>query len=258
MIILSLVLFVSGKFHFDQPLKNYFNNVFQPFFSYASLIIHETKQTVWSFFHFYQLKKENETLTLKLSKLEKQLLETKEIKQENKRFHKLLDFKSQMNFQTIPARIIGQDFSNWYNSIIINKGTRNGVFPDQAVLSLKGVVGKVMESFKNSAKIMLISDKNSQVGGLVLRTRDIGILQGMNKDFLTLNFLTRTSEIKKGDLIITSGFDSLFPKGIILGEVINVYDEDFGLYKYADIAPTVNFNKLEEVLVIFNKQDAKT
>lgn len=249
-IILSILLFITGRYKADFSVKQYVMNFFHPLFSYTHSAVEKTQKVFFSLFHFYSLGKSNEQLTRQMEELQNKLLETEEIRKENDRLNELLQFKSQLKFRVVPAKIIGHDSSNWKKSILINKGREDGVLTHHAVICPKGIVGKIVESFDHNAKVMLIIDNDSQVGGMILRTRDIGVLYGRDKDICLLNYLSRNADIKKGDLVITSGFDGFFPKGVILGEVEKVYSEDFGLYKYAEIVPAVDFNKLEEVLVI--------
>lgn len=237
-------------------IKRPFIRFFSPVLSYVSLFVQEVEETFSALIHFYSLKKENKRLENTIAELKRQLMENQEIRLENIRLHGLFHFKSKLNFSVTAARIVGQDPSNWYNGIIVDKGNRHGIEPDQVVLSLNGVVGKVMEVYKNNAKIMLLSDKNSQIGGLVLRTRDIGVLQGKGGQTCVLDYLPRASDVKPTDMIISSGLDNRFPKGLLLGEVTAVYSEKSGLYKYAEVKSSVEFDKLEEVLIIINKNKA--
>ena len=249
-IVLCITLFVIGRYKVDLPLKQYVMDFFHPLISSTHSAVEKTRKMFFSLFHFYSLGKSNEELTRKMEELQSKLLETEEIRKENDRLNELLQFKSQLKFRVVPAKIIGHDSSNWKKSILINKGREEGVLTHHAVICPRGIVGKVVESFDHNAKVMLIVDNESQIGGMILRTRDIGVLYGRDKDICLLNYLSRNADIKKGDLVITSGFDGFFPKGVILGEVEKVYSEDFGLYKYAEIIPAVDFSKLEEVLVI--------
>ena len=98
----------------------------------------------------------------------------------------------------------------------------------------------------------LLSDKNSQIGGLILRTRDIGVLQGKGGQICILNYLPRSSDVKPSDMVISSGLDNRFPKGLLLGEVLAVHFEKSSLYKYAEVKSAVEFDKLEELLIITN------
>lgn len=257
LLIVSLFTLLLGKYNKDIILKNKILPVLSPVISVSNKFIYQTKDIMNSLFHFFRYKSENEKLIKRIDILEKKLIENMEIRVENERLNKLLNFRSQLEYNTIPAKIISQNFSNWYQSILINKGLNDGITPDLAVLSTRGVVGKVTESYKNISKVMLLADKYSQVGGLVHRTRDIGVLKGLDKDYCLLDYLSRNSDIRPGDLIITSGLDGVFPKGIILGAVSKIATADFGLYKYAEVYPSVDFSELEEVLVITKSSGKK-
>ena len=249
-ILLSVALLILDRYGADYGLKKKLLDQLNPFFTYTHQVVQGMKKNLFFLLNFRRLGMENELHSKKIQELEQKLLETDEIRSENDRLNELLNFKSQLKFRVVPAKIIGHDSSNWKKSVIINKGLDDGVLPHHAVICPKGIVGKVVESYQNSAKVMLLIDNESQVGGMILRTRDIGVLQGQDKDDCLLNYLSRNADVKKGDLVITSGFDGFFPKGIILGEVDEVFSEDFGLYRYARIIPTVDFSKLEEVLII--------
>lgn len=256
-ILLSLSLYIFGRYNFDYIFKKNVMSIFDSYFLHTHNFIKETKDIIYSLFNFYKLKHENENLLSNIDELKQQLNEMKEIKIENDKLNMLLDFKSQLKFKTIAAQVIGHDPSNNEKSILLNKGRSDGVLPNHAILCPQGLVGKIVESFDNSSKAMLLVDSDSKIGCMILRTRDLGVLQGQNNNLLIVNYLPRNADVKEKDLVITSGFDGLFPKGIILGEIEKIYAEDFKLYKCAEVTPTVDVNKLEEVLIVKTHLDPK-
>jgi len=221
-----------------------------PLLSYVHDATQEIKEGLLAFSHFYRLKKANDILSQENQDLKKQLLENQEFLLENKRLTGLLGFKSQLNYPVIAARIIGRESSNWAHSILIDKGIQNGVQLNQAVICSQGAVGTVVGTSLRNATVMLLIDKNSQVGGLVQRTRDMGVLQGNPEDLCSFNYLSKNAQVIAGDLVIGSGQNSRFPQGILLGEVVSVKWDHTGLYKMADLIPAVDFYKLEEVLIV--------
>jgi rod shape-determining protein MreC len=123
---------------------------------------------------------------------------------------------------------------------------------DATVITELGLVGKVVSVTPHSAKVLLITDPDSAVGGRVQRSRDVGIVEGSieQANMVQMVNIPREADIKEGDLIISSGLGGVFPAGLIIGKVENIKDEEYSFFRRASIKPAVNFNRLEEVLVI--------
>ncbi len=258
LILFSLLLLFSNRFDFSKKIKRPIVNTLSPLLSYVHHVTLQVKGALWALGHFYQLKNGNDALSQENDALKKQLLENQEIRMENKRLTELLGFQSQLNYSVVAARITGKGSSNWSRSVLIDKGLKDGVDLNLAVMCSQGAVGTVVEAFPKSATVMLLIDKNSQVGGLVQRTRDMGVLQGNPDDFCPFNYLSKNAQVIAGDLVVGSGQNSRFPKGVLLGEVVSVKWDRTGLYKMAEVNPAVEFNKLEEVLVVTPAPKTKT
>ncbi len=149
-----------------------------------------------------------------------------------------------------PAQIIGKDPSNWFKTIIIDKGTDDGIKENQAVVTHQGVVGHIIEVTPKAAKVLLISDQNSSVAVIIQDNRTEGIMLGMQHGRCKIDYLTRTAEIHEGDMVITSGLGGIFPKGLRVGAVTQIKKKSYGLFQDAEVHPFVDFSKLEEVLII--------
>jgi rod shape-determining protein MreC len=201
------------------------------------------------------LKEENLSLQEKVRKLSRERLSFRDLKRENRRLRRLLGFKDASSNKLLPAQVIGRDTMHWYSSIIIDKGLRDGVAPGMVVVSEEGVIGKVIEVTPSISKVLLVVDKQSRIGGIVQRTRGMGIIEGTSFNTCRLNYLSRQSEAQAGDKVLTSGLGGVYPKGLYIGEIIKVHEGEYGLYKYADILPGVDFAKLEEVLVLVEKRE---
>jgi len=161
-----------------------------------------------------------------------------------------LNFRKTIPFTTIPAQVIGRDPSNWSNSLIIDKGLNGGIKQNRAVLSTKGLVGRVLEVGVYSAKILLITDPNSKVGVMIQRNRQGGILIGLPDGRCKIIYIALDSDVMPGDKVITAGFGTIFPKDILVGEVLRVDKEPGRLYKSAVIKTAEDLSKLEEILCI--------
>ena len=214
-------------------------------------------KTINSFFNsarrilpFASLREENRLLRERINFLNSKIEEFKIISSDNDRLKELLDFSKTIPFTTIPAQVIGRDPSNWSNSLIIDKGLSGGVKQNKAVLSMKGLVGRVLEVGRYSAKILLITDPNSKVGVMVQRNRQGGILVGGTGGRCKMIYIALDSDVMPGDKVITAGFGTIFPKDILIGEVVKVEKEPGRLYKSAVVKMAEDLSRLEEVMCI--------
>lgn len=189
-------------------------------------------------------------LKQKIRELEKELVEFEEVRLENKRLRGLLGFKQGVRKSSIPALVIGRDPNNWSSVVFVDKGRDDGITKDTVVISGGGLAGRVRESAKTMAKVMLINDIDSKVGAIVQRSREQGLVVGTLEGNCKLIYLSLDSDIKKGDKILTSGMGSVYPKAILIGRVTEVAKEKGRLYKYAIVEPSSNLSKIEEVLCV--------
>jgi rod shape-determining protein MreC len=150
----------------------------------------------------------------------------------------------------IGAEVIGQDPSSWFKSVTIDKGERDGVKKGMAVISPAGVIGQVLKTAPHYTTVLLITDYNSAVDSIVQRTRAKAIVEGKGENRCQLKYLLRTEEVAVGDVVVTSGLAGNFPKGLMVGEIKKVDKKGHGVFQYAELAPSVDLAKLEEVFVI--------
>ena len=199
---------------------------------------------------FASLREENRLLRERINLLNRKIEELKMVSGDNDRLKELLAFRKTMPFTTVPAQVIGRDPSNWSNSLIIDKGLDSGVKQNKAVLSTRGLVGRVLEVGRYSSKILLITDPNSKVGVMIQRNRHGGILTGRPDGRCKMVYIALDSDVAPGDKVITAGFGTIFPKDILVGEVTRVDKEPGRLYKTAIIKTAEDLSKLEEVMCI--------
>jgi len=148
------------------------------------------------------------------------------------------------------ARVVGQDPSNLARYIIIDQGSEEGVKTGMPVVTPQGLVGRVTATGTHWAKVLLITDATSAVNAVVQSTRATGIVQGDVNGNLTIKYLPQGEAIKVGDLILTSGMGGGFPKRLVIGQVTSVRRHDIELFQEAEIQPSVDFARLEFVLVL--------
>jgi rod shape-determining protein MreC len=199
---------------------------------------------------FAVLKEENRVLRDKVDSLSRMTEEARVINDDNARLRSLLDFRQIIPFTTIPAQVIGRDPSNWSNSLIIDKGYSSGIKSNMAVMSTRGLVGRIVEMGRVSSKALLITDPNLKVGVLIRRNRQGGIMTGWPGGRCKIIYIPLDSDVRPGDKVMTAGIGRVFPKGILIGEIEKVGREGGRLYKYAILKPSQDLSRLEEVLCI--------
>jgi rod shape-determining protein MreC len=173
---------------------------------------------------------------------------------ENQRLKKLLKFTKDIDSEYLAAQVTGKDSSKWFKTIIVNRGKDSGVGINFPVIVPAGVVGQVIEVSQNYSKVLLITDRMSGVDSLVQENRGRGIVSGTNDDICELKYLLRKFDVEKGQHIITSGMDGVFPKGLRIGKITQVTKKTSGIFQEVSVKPFVNFEKLEEVLIVFKNQ----
>lgn len=223
---------------------------FVDFISPALKTIKTAASSVKVIIPFASLREENRLLRERINLLNRRIDELKVFSAENDRLKTLLTFRKSIPYSTIPAQVIGRDPTNWSNSIIIDKGSLSGLRDNRAVLFTRGLVGRLIEIGRTSAKVLLITDPNSKVGVMIQRNRQGGILVGRSDGRCKVIYIALDSDVAPGDKVITAGFGSVFPKDILVGTVISVGKEPGRLYKYAIVKTAEDLSKLEEVLCI--------
>jgi len=189
--------------------------------------------------------------------------ELRENRAEVERLRILLTFKeiNQGQYVTEAARVIARSPNNWYKTITIDKGMDSGITRDMPVISPDGLVGKVISASANSAQVCLLTDREMAVGAILQQTRETrGIVEGMgDSDTLRMINIPYYSQVKIGENVVTSGLSTIYPPGIQIGVIKDIKRESNGLVLSATVTPAVDFNRMEEVLVIkkFQAVEAK-
>ncbi len=209
---------------------------------------------VWGhYFFLISTAEANESLRAELQRLLAEKNRCKEIELSNQRLRGLLNFHKEFDIHVFAAEVIARDPSGWFKTIIIDKGSVNGVRKRMPVVVSAGVVGQIIEVSPYYSKVLLVIDNNSAVDGLCQRTRARGVVKGSENDQCDFVYVSRTSDVSIGDSVISSGLDGIYPKGLPLGRVSGVARKNFGMFQEVEIEPYVNFDKLEEVLVVLNQ-----
>ncbi len=206
-------------------------------------------------FEFRQIQEENAMLREELAKMRDLSYQLSELQKENYRLRELLGFEERTKYKLLPAEVIARNPSYWFETITINKGSADGLEKNMAVVTHEGLVGSVIDTTATSARIQLLTDSRKAVSALVQRSREpgeVGIVEGNPelRGFLRMVNLPAEANIQIGDTIISSGLGGVFPKGLVIGQVVETGKDQYGLLQQAIIKPAVNFNRLEEVFVL--------
>ena len=217
----------------------------------ASVVVIKTVQNTFREHVFLvNVEKENRVLRRKVTELQEENRRMTEVKLANERLKQLLQFREETPLSMVGAEVIGQDPSSWFKSVTIDKGEKDGVKKGMAVICPGGIIGQILKTAPDYATVLLITDYNSAVDSIVQRTRAKAIVEGRGENRCQLKYLLRTEEVAVGDAIVTSGLGGNFPKGLMVGEVKKVDKKGHGVFQYAELAPSVDMTKLEEVFVI--------
>lgn len=203
-----------------------------------------------TYINLIDTKKENVELKNKLGILQLENQKSSELEKENKRLKSILHLAEQNPNKMIAARVIGEDIKNWFRCIIIDKGKDSGVTEKMPIITPKGLVGQAVEVNKWHSKVMIVNDTNSSVDVYVEGKNSRGILEGTGQTTLKLKYILKNDEAAIGDKLITSGKDSIYPKGLPTGIIITVNRNKPGIFADIDVMPFNNFKSLDEVLII--------
>ena len=202
---------------------------------------------------------ENTALRRDVAQLQLRLQQERAIAQRVRGLEELLAFRNDVVYSTVSARVIAGDATPYFKTVTIDRGTRDGVRRDSAVVSPEGVVGRVLsDPGPRAAKVQLLVDRSAAAGVLIERTRVAGTVMGdVAEGLLRMEYVSNLDDVRMGDRVVTSGADGIYPKGFEVGEVEEV-GRGSGLYKAIRVRPNVAFSDLEDVLVIVPDAAAST
>jgi rod shape-determining protein MreC len=231
---------------------------FQATFSHSIGFIED----IWThYFYLVSVSKENNALKNALAACREQNNACQETAMANARLRALVGLKEKSPYQMSAAEVIAKDPSPWYKTVVINKGTDDGVAAGFPVVVPEGVAGYVVSAGKNNAKVLLIIDRNSAVDALVQRTRARGLVQGMAGGvaggvaggLCRFDYALRKLDIRVGDTVVTSGFDGIYPKGFRIGSISKIVRRNAGLFQEVEVTPYADFTKIEEVMILHTR-----
>jgi rod shape-determining protein MreC len=202
------------------------------------------------YINLVQVRQENLHLQRQVDVLQGQLTHYQEAYLQQQRLRELLGFRSLTFPQAVVAEVVGIDPSPWAEVVTVNKGSRDGLRKDIAVVTHQGLVGRTIEVAPHYATILLVTDRRSAVDVLIQRTRARGIVVGQSHRLCELRYVDLHADIQVGDTVVASGLGEVYPKGLLIGTVAAVHQKPHGLFHEVEVQPTVDLAKLEEVLVL--------
>ena len=215
--------------------------------------------TLSSTFHIVDISLKNriewESLEKENAELKERSVDYDEILAENKRYRELLDFKAaHRQFNVRAGSVISRDYGTWSNTMVIDIGSEDGIEENMAVVTPAGVVGFISDVYPHSSRVQLLTDPRTSIGAIVQRpeSRVSSVVRGNGNVPTEPQFvnIAKDADILEGDTLVTSGFGSIYPKGLYIGTIVSIHQDDNDFVKYAVIRPGVDFSKLEEVFVI--------
>ncbi len=251
LLLMALSTLLGGR---ADIFTNAANMVVQPVMKTCSTVYNKVSRVVDSFVHAGSYAEENQMLKARIARLESDYSEIEAYKSENERLTKLLGMRESLPEMTLQgAKVIGIESDNWYNVISIDKGTSSSVNVNDVVLTDMGLVGTVIEVGTSWAKVREITDVDSSIGAVCARTGDRGVLEG---DYslapygrCRLKYLSKDANIVIGDRIEIASTGSIYPKGVYIGKIVEIADDEDGLTLSAVVESEVKFSSLSEVLV---------
>ena len=252
-IALFLISSNLGRRRSWNPSEQIIVEIVAPLQGFIKKSIEVTEELWLKYFGLINAHNENLRMKREINSLKIENIRYRELLTTHQRLQKLLQFKQATDQPVLAAQVIGRDPTGWFQSVIIDKGKNSGIKLNMPVVNAEGVVGRLVSVSYNYAKVLLIIDQNSAVDCIIQRSRDNGIVKGLSSKVCVLDYVLKTSDVRVGDMVVTSGLGRVFPKGIPVGEVIAVKDPPGELFKDVRIRPVVDFSKLEELLVILKE-----
>ena len=252
--IVGLVLHETGN---TQAVENLVLRPVTPVQDHLSSLTSDFSNLIQTFRDVQELRRRNEELQSLADSLMIENVRLKELESENENMRQLLQFTQANPTHSYKAaevvgHVIGQDPSNFLRYIIINVGTGDGVAQGMPVVTDRGLVGRIVEVSSRASKVLLITDASSSVNAIIQSSRATGIVEGQMDGRLMMKYIPQTVTVNIGDIILTSGLGAAFPKRLVIGQITAVHKRDIELFQQAEIKPTIDFERLEVVLVITN------
>ena len=246
---LTYALNLRNKEHAN-PLERCVMSVTAPLAEGATLLNSACSHLWTDYLDLLEVRRENIALRQSVKRLNERIVAGNEALVANARMKALLDLKVALPSPSLAVTVIGEDSSAWFKTLVVNRGSSDGLAEGMPVLAAGGVVGRLVKVAPQSSRVLLLTDHASAIAALVQRSRARGVVRGAGSGRCSMEFTVRDEDVKVGDTVISSGIGGVFPKGLPIGEVTMVKKGEYGVFQTIEVRPTVNLGKLEEMLVL--------
>ncbi len=239
----------------SQSVKNLVRETIAPLQESMTALLRSLREGVTSVRGLGGLVEENKRLSQEVVRLLAQQRENKVLQRENEDLRRQLGFVARAAEDLVAGEVISRSRDGWWSTLRINKGASDGLKPEQAVISMDGLVGKTVSVSERTADVLLLSDPTCRVAAQILRTGSFGLVAGRGPSWegevvCRMEFINKNVPIVPGDEVISSGLGGVFPKGLLIGYVDRVYTDRTGLYQYADIISQADLGLLQYVFAV--------
>jgi rod shape-determining protein MreC len=252
-VVVTILIVLNLPARTTARLKLAIGSLFLPLFGLASSSHQVVDKTGDAITTRSQLLRENEALRLENQQLRMQALQAEESTRENARLRQLFSWQQQKKWNLKLANVIVRDPANWWRTVQIDRGSRDGMRVNLPVLTTDGLVGRISSVSLTRSQVALLGDPNCKVSAQV-DTGDMGIIGSsgpFDGSLVEMSYLPKTANLKAGQDVLTSGIGEIFPKGIPIGKVVDARSVEYGLYVEARIKIAANLSGLDEVWVLF-------
>jgi rod shape-determining protein MreC len=231
-------------------IRQAFLAVLSPPITVTALAVQGARDVWAGYIDLRAVRKENQQLRGEVAILKRRIDQLAEQALETQRLQRLLALRETSAAPLIAARVIGKDATNWFKTVLLDRGSGDGIRRNLPVITPDGLVGRVVEVTPTTAKVQLLTDPVSAAGGLLQRTRVTGIVVGSFAAGARVRYLPLMADVAVGDEVVTSGMGGVFPKGIPVGRITAVERKSGALFQEAALRPAVDLSRLEEAFVL--------
>ena len=250
--LITVLVLLLSVFGLLGPVEGFLGRITSPLISVFSGVSSKIKGVGSSIKDLGNLQKENKDLKNQVNELTFEISRLKELEAENESLKKQLDFVKASDFKTLTADVLTKEPSDFLKVIIINRGSGDGIKKNMAVVSDGFLVGRVQEVNTDNSKVVLLTDSNFQVGGMVQESRAIGLIRGQIGSGLVMETIPKDKDIKVDNIIITSNLETSIPEGLLIGKVTEISQESGCLFQKASILPFANLKEIKNVVIILS------
>ncbi len=249
------VFFYIFSLNFRPPatmdlIQRFFVETLGPLIKSLGNISGVVEGTISEYVWLRNVREENELLKRQVASLERKVTEYQEAYIENLRLRRLLDFRTTVQGEAVAARVVMHDMTGWFQTLITDKGFKDRIGPDMAVVNDEGLVGRILDVSDHYSRVLLITDPSSGVDAIIQRNRVRGILTGRDANTCMLKYVRGNLDVQVGDLLLSSGKDGVYPKGLRLGVVQGIIKDPVDLFQRIEVRPLVRLSALEELLIL--------